>query len=1093
MDVFRKNRGLISVFLAIILVPIITVTSLFVDASRMMLAKSVVSSAGDLALNTMMTHYDSKLNDFYGLMASAQDIDDFKGKVKKYFENSMESKGVANNDIQNTLSQIDDIMEINTDYSDLLKIQLDGDDAFEVGTISNSGLDNPAILKTQIVNFMKYRAPIDAVSELLGKFQKVAEATENTGKDADLMKAKESAANEQQKAMKGLEALWTECVQYNEEVEKWEGASGARKKFEQLYQYIGSGCETQYKQLHEYVVCNLLYLPDSNDIETMIPTQKQYQIRDIKEKKYFKNTKKAASNDFEEAFKNIFDACVDFENSTAAQQVEKIVQEYDNSKQNEAVKYALYCKKITAPYKEYIEKANKVKESYAYLKQALEYPADGVDITKDKIKITYYAKNGTKTKEDTYVNVSNFVEKWVQDIAAFWEKTGTAYQKMQENEKYRVTKGKLREIIREVKNAGNMELQSIKERIQRYDEGLKEAEKRLDDAASKLSELQQKMESFEEVQDDREQKAENMKSDSDVAKADCDSMAGKEGDEIRELRENVSVKNIAAFRARVNLVKEKCRNLRETIDHMKYGTSSNNKKLKELGNVTDMASILEQSSLFSEEDIQNASLEELKDQADKTFAQVYSGAGGSDVDKAWINSNDESPDLGYKAGDSSTLLYEYMKNQFHKDENERKSGEDDYNAKKNKKNEVIDEESEDTEEAQVAETFKTTQKEIAGAEGLPSKTWKNGTVHGGAGGDIQNKQSKKNMDLAKASDGLRKTFGGSMLQKLKTAVASIRDDLYAMDYIFNMFTCDTTVKESLYDIAEAKEKENDNKMPTERLKVIEKEKNVIGIFNNTDITNKYNRTMTNKLLNNENNASMGNEIEYILYGGDIAKNKAKSWGSIFTIRFALNAIYGFSHLYSYEPKHVKDARIINDMAEMISAATEGIIPIPLVKIALILAVVVTETISDVADMKEGMPVALLKSKDDWKTSVSSVYPQENSNTDSANRNNSSDSTLKMRYSDYLKLFLLIEMIGDHEDVVYLRTADVIQTNAAMREEGFLMSKAKTWFHIRANTKTSPLMLNLTINSSMLQQVGISEDMLSGAWTKYQYSMSMGYY
>lgn len=1093
MNIFRKNRGLISVFLVIILVPIITVTSLFVDASRMMLAKSVVSSAGDLALNTMMTHYDSKLNDYYGLMASAQDIDDFKGKVKTYFENSMKSKGVANNDVQNVLNQIDGIMGNYTNYSDLLQIQLDGEDAFDAGTVSNSGLDNPAILKTQIVNFMKYRAPIDAVSELLGKFQKVAEATENTGKDADLMKAKETAANKQQEAMKGLEALWGDCTKYNEAVEKWEGASGARKKFEQLYQYIGSECEAQYKQLHEYVVCNVLYLPDSNEIETMIPTQKQYQIRDIKEGTYFKNSKKADSGDFEAAFKNIFDACVDFDNSTAGQQVEQIVKEYDNSKQNEAMKYALYCKKITAPYKEYIEKANKVKESYACLQQALQYPADGVDITKDKIKITYSTRNGTKTKEDTYANVGNFVEKWVKDIAVSWEKTGSAYQKMQSNEKYKVTKGKLRDIIKQVKKEGNEKLQNIKERIQSYDEGLKEAEKWLGDAASNLSELQRKMELFEEAQDDREQKAESMKEDSDVAKADCDSMKEEEGEAIRKLRENVSMENIAASRSRLNFVEDKCKDLRTMIAQMKYGTSSNSKKLKELSKVTDMASILEQSSLFSEEDVQNASLEELKDQADKTFAQVYSGAGNSDGDKAWINSNDESPDLGYKAGDSSTLLYEYMKNQFHKDENERKSGEDDYNAKKNKKNEVIDKESEDTEEAQVAEAFKTTQKEIAGAEGLPSKTWKNGTVHGGAGGDIQNKQSKKNMDLAKASDGLKKTFGGSMLQKLKTAVTSIRDDLYAMDYIFNMFTCDTTVKESLYDIAEAKEKENNNKMPTERSKVIEKEKNVIGIFNNTDIINKYNRTMTNKLLNNENNASMGNEIEYILYGEDIATNKAKSWGSIFTIRFALNAIYGFSHLYSFEPKHVRDAKSINKMAMLISEATEGIVPVPLVKIALILAIVIAETILDVADMKEGMPVALLKSEDNWKTSFDSVYSENNVSSGSGNRNNSSDSTLKMRYSDYLRLFLLIEMIGDHEDVVYLRTADVIQTNAAMREEGFLMSKAKTWFQIKANTKTSPLMLNLTINNSTLKQAGISEDMFSGAWTKYHYNMSMGYY
>ena len=64
---FKKTKGVISIFLVIILVPMLTASSLFVDISKMVLAHSVAESAADLSLNTVMTHFDKKLNEYYGL------------------------------------------------------------------------------------------------------------------------------------------------------------------------------------------------------------------------------------------------------------------------------------------------------------------------------------------------------------------------------------------------------------------------------------------------------------------------------------------------------------------------------------------------------------------------------------------------------------------------------------------------------------------------------------------------------------------------------------------------------------------------------------------------------------------------------------------------------------------------------------------------------------------------------------------------------------------------------------------------------------------------------------------------------------------
>ena len=81
MNRFKKTKGAVSIFLVIILVPMMTVSALFVDASKVSLAKSVSESAGDLTLNTALTDYDTKLKDMYGLFATAQNTDELYARI----------------------------------------------------------------------------------------------------------------------------------------------------------------------------------------------------------------------------------------------------------------------------------------------------------------------------------------------------------------------------------------------------------------------------------------------------------------------------------------------------------------------------------------------------------------------------------------------------------------------------------------------------------------------------------------------------------------------------------------------------------------------------------------------------------------------------------------------------------------------------------------------------------------------------------------------------------------------------------------------------------------------------------------------------
>ena len=85
MNFFIKTKGSVSIFLIIILVPMIAITTIFIDASRIKLAQGLADSAADLTINTVLTQYDTDLSDYYGLMASCQSMDDFYTVAEGYF------------------------------------------------------------------------------------------------------------------------------------------------------------------------------------------------------------------------------------------------------------------------------------------------------------------------------------------------------------------------------------------------------------------------------------------------------------------------------------------------------------------------------------------------------------------------------------------------------------------------------------------------------------------------------------------------------------------------------------------------------------------------------------------------------------------------------------------------------------------------------------------------------------------------------------------------------------------------------------------------------------------------------------------------
>ena len=127
MNFWRKTQGAVSIFLVIILVPMMTFAALFVDASKIRLARGVAESAGDLTLNTALTDYDTMLKDLYGLFATVQDTDELYEKLESYYKTCIVSSGVDEadaTDITQQLMQLLNGVEASGDTADILNMQL---------------------------------------------------------------------------------------------------------------------------------------------------------------------------------------------------------------------------------------------------------------------------------------------------------------------------------------------------------------------------------------------------------------------------------------------------------------------------------------------------------------------------------------------------------------------------------------------------------------------------------------------------------------------------------------------------------------------------------------------------------------------------------------------------------------------------------------------------------------------------------------------------------------------------------------------------------------------------------------------------------
>ncbi len=232
----RKNiQGAVSIFLILIMIPMFTFAGVIVDLSRMSSAQIVLSGASDLAMNAAMSDYNKVLKDVYGIFAMSGSDEELNDNLRRYFENSLsnivdlETSDSYTRDYMNSLCSWFTTAgsESDADFDSLLQIT---DQSFNAKYVKGSQVSSVPVLKRQILEYMKYRAPVSMATTLLSKFGGFSGFSQQS-----------KVLNNKVKYEKALSALEDPCMNAYQSI-----------KTARDYQYTSSGSKDIQDYIGEY-------------------------------------------------------------------------------------------------------------------------------------------------------------------------------------------------------------------------------------------------------------------------------------------------------------------------------------------------------------------------------------------------------------------------------------------------------------------------------------------------------------------------------------------------------------------------------------------------------------------------------------------------------------------------------------------------------------------------------------------------------------------------------------------------------------------------------------------------------------------------
>ncbi len=232
MKIFYKNNGAISVFLSLILLLVLVFGGMTVDVSRIYMSKVVISDAGEMAMNAGLAQYNEKLHDEYGFLVMDQSPEDMEEDLEAFFNGSLNGTGIPDTE----------------DYNKILDLLTKSFDAIDV---PGSEIYRTEVEKQQILEYMKYRAPV-CIAELLTKkldqLRDTKKMTEAMEAQMEFSEAMEECQDEFEKAKETLDAL-------DRIVTTFPDTAGIRKELsdtEKDYKEIAAKCLLMREAIQNY-------------------------------------------------------------------------------------------------------------------------------------------------------------------------------------------------------------------------------------------------------------------------------------------------------------------------------------------------------------------------------------------------------------------------------------------------------------------------------------------------------------------------------------------------------------------------------------------------------------------------------------------------------------------------------------------------------------------------------------------------------------------------------------------------------------------------------------------------------------------------
>ncbi len=1112
---YARQNGAVSVFLIIILVPCIIFTCLFGDISRVQLSKAEAAGASDLAMYSLLAHYDKDLVENYGLVGSCQDIDKYYPETAEYFTGMMSSSGIEGKGSDTFLNYINSALS--DDTSDFL--QVDFTKEATVSELPNSAMgENPALIEDGIVEFMKYRGPIELFERILEPFQKknILDGLSGVDQDKPIIDARREYAEAESKLLQEAFYIYLAIRVYSDSRKTDEIPS--IKDYQDKQEHLNWVAE-DYKLINQLVTryyahtggLSIVKFPSmslydytgsiqAKNIGQKTVTADKKTIYCIDKKKFDSLLKNIDTTiqQVETSAGNIVSSCSGFGDPTTSgsdvnpvrycQRVQNSISNGDLNSLNSNGDWLMYrYAELSAaldcePFPEKEEDDEEETQQVVAVKknQDEELPYDWreqLNSARSKIESlqnSYFSENAN-TSYMALVRTYKKTAYGPNDYPGGMDTINKATNRMYEfNDIITVTGGYL-----DVKNQALLSEgysktiggynQLIQDEFGTYEERLEEQKKHINtilnggsftyDGKSyrciSLSEFKKKAQEYSVKREKWGSTIKSSSSGSDYKKSEEEAYKG-EGEDNSEILAKIIAENngkcIDDLISRTRNIYNDMNNMQRSLRNFKYGN----------GQITKMDG--REAIIAYGQDKMNREFSLSLKENDRVAADYYSALvnpKSPDVYQAPFFNHDENGNNPNLEEDSEFIRY--LSEQFHDLPN--LQDELDENAKRNEgyKNE--------------AEELKKSALQV------------DNKYLDGKGGNLARGHEGSPVTAFAAVKGMIDIVSNL----ISGSGDELRDKIYVAEYIMDMFSYSSFNNEGMHRLAASKEYGEIHYTSKDFIDNGYSYPATAEAWKNPDPKEvSRNKSLTNKMINNTNNQMNLGEVEYILYGNKaIDENLKKSYENIYALRWIVNEVSGFQNFFVSSKNDT--ANLIGGVADAVMAATSGIIPSALTKAIIITCLAIMESANDVTRLKAGVPVALYKSSDkQWCYAVkksSKVAVSFGPGEEPYDENG-------LYYSDYMYITLLSGLMNDSlYSKMLLRTGDLIQANMNLmkkdNKDGFDFSKTKCYFKIDAELKVKPLLIDLPIVNSM-NGVDVEGMKNSTGWCTYKVAFSRGY-